>query len=125
MIELLEELRGRFERLAGMAEETAKEAAPLVEAELRSTAAAGTSPDGTAWPAKRDGGRPMLHAASHITARSFGRTVRATLEGPDVFWHFREGKFSRPVLPDSGTIPAGIARALKTAADRAFARLTR
>lgn len=42
------------EALAPMA---AREAAPLIEAAIRETAAAGVDPDGKAWPAKRDGSR--------------------------------------------------------------------
>lgn len=112
-----------LDRLARAPEEAARLAAPLVEAELRATAAAGTDPDGHPWPQRKAGGRAMAGAASHITCVARGPVVRATLNGPDVFHHFgARGEPRRQVLTDPGAIPAGVAKALDRAAAQAFAR---
>lgn len=113
-------------RLGNFPEDAAKRVAPLLEAELRRTAAAGTAPDGTPWPAKKDGGQAFEGIGEHITAKAFGTTVRAILTGHAVFGHFGGGRNPRrPVLPDPGTIPPGVARALDKAAGQAFDEATR
>lgn len=123
----VEEILSAFDRLGAFAEEAAKRAAPLVEEALRSTAAAGTAPDGTPWqPLKKGGGQAYRDAAKGITVKAFGLTIRATLKGHAVFGHYGGGRNPRrPVLPDPGTIPPHVARALERAADQAFAEATR
>ena len=118
--DLLAELAAKFRALEKFGELAAKEASPLVEAALRATAAAGTDPLGAAWPPKQDGGRPLANAAAHIASKPIGTTIRTTLSGPDVFWHFRQGKYRRQVLPDPGTITDGVEAALRKGADLAF-----
>jgi hypothetical protein len=109
-----------------LAEETARRAAPRIEASLRVTAAAGRAPDGTPWPARKDGGRPLTHAADHITAKAIGHVVRATLTGPDVWHHFGGGRNPRrQVLPDPGTVPPNVRKALDEAAAEAFGQLVK
>lgn len=119
---LLDELRDTFRRLETLPADAAKLAAPLVERALKATASAGTTPDGQAWPAKKDGGAPLVHAADAIKTEAVGTVVRTTLTGPTVFHHFGAGSPRRQVIPDPGSIPAGVERALKTAADLAFDR---
>lgn len=121
---MLEDLR----RLGELPREAAKIAAPLVERELRAKAAAGEDPEGTAWaPRKKDGGRAMKNAAAHIEVAPVGTVVRATLTGPDVYHHFGAGPghVTRQVLPDPGTIPPGVEKALREAADKAFGGATK
>jgi hypothetical protein len=121
--DLLGELADKFRALERFPELVAAEAAPLVEEALRATASAGTDPYGRPWPATRDGRRPLVHAGSHIRVRAVGGSLRATLEGADVWWHFREGKFHRQVLPDAGDVPPGVERAIQQAARRVLERL--
>jgi len=114
----------RLRGLRGFVGEAAKEAAPLVEAELRKTAAAGVDPEGKAWPTRRDGSRALERAATAITARAVGEAVVATLVGAYVFHHYAKGADRRRILPDSGAgVPAGVAGACREGARRAFRRL--
>lgn len=121
----LEELIAAFRRLEVLPQEAAKLAAPLVEEALRATAAAGTDPGGVAWKPKKDGSRPLVNAASHITAKAYGTVVRATLSGVEVFHNYGAGVPRRQILPDPGTIPEGVEAAVRKAADTAFARAVR
>lgn len=114
----------RLRRLGKLAPEAAKAAAPLVEAVAKETAAAGTTPQGEAWPAKRDGGRALPNAASAITAHANGLTVIVKLVGAYFFHHYSKGKDRRRVLPDSGGgIPPKVVAALREATKRTFERL--
>lgn len=116
-------IQAALRELGRLPEQAAKIAAPLVEAALRETAVAGRAPDGTAWTPRKDGGAPLTHAADHITVNASGPLVRAVLTSPDVFHHFGGGRNPRrPVLPDPGSIPPAVARALERAAEQAFAR---
>lgn len=117
-----DEILAAIKALGALPEETAKRAAPLLEEALRETARAGTAPDGTPWKPRKQGGPAMAHAADHLTVRASGTLLRATLSGPDVFHHFGGGRNPRrPVLPDPGTIPPQVAKALERGAEEAFA----
>lgn len=88
-------------------------AAKAVEAELRATAAAGTTPDGTAWAERKKGGRAMANAAEAITVKAVGTVLLARLRFPESIHH--KGKTNEPprqILPN-GEIPARVAEALK------------
>lgn len=108
----------------GFGRRIAARATPKLEAALAQSARAGRSPDGQAWKLRKDGGRPLEHAADHLRARAHGALVRVTLEGPDVFHHFgaTHGKTRRQVIPDGGAeMPAIVTRALESAAADEFA----
>jgi hypothetical protein len=116
----------RLRGLKGLAPAAAKEAAPLVEAAIKKTAAAGTDIDGKPWPAKRDGTRALPNAASAISAVASGAAVIVSLIGNYVFHNTAKGPDRRRILPDSGAgIPPAIAAALQTATKQAFERLTK
>jgi hypothetical protein len=104
----------------------ARESAPLIEAEAKRTAAAGTTPDVDAWAAKKDGGRAMANVAAHVSASASGTIVRVEVEGPEVFHNFGAGNLpKRQIIADKADeIPAGIAKAIQAGTDRAFAKLT-
>lgn len=117
---------GRLRELRTLVAETAKEAAPLVEAAVRETAAVGTDPDGKAWPTKRDGGRALPNVAGEIRAMARGAVVIVTLTGAYVFHHYSKGRDQRRVLPDGGAgIPPRIADAVREAQRRVFERIIR
>lgn len=106
--------------------EAAKQAAPLIEAEAKRTAAAGTTPDGKAWPATKEGKRALAGAASHVTAKAVGTLVAVELEGVETF-HDRGNAHlpKRQIIPaQDGDMPDGIAKAAQAGSDRAFAKLT-
>ena len=108
-----------------VAARVASKAAPLVDAALKKTANAGQTPTGSAWKPKKDGGRPLVHAASHIETRAHGAIVSATLTGPDVFHNVGAGgKPHRQIIPQNGTIPPGVADALHEAASAVFREIT-
>lgn len=92
--------------------------APLLDAAVKRTAAAGQDPDGKPWAPTKDGGAPLAHAADHITTAASGSIVRMTLTGPDVYHHFgaTRGGIRRQVIPDAG---AGIPQVAVAAITRA------
>lgn len=122
----LDAIIAKMRGLAGVGEEAARIAAPLVEAEVKATAAAGTTPDGKPWAPKKGGGRAMVNAAAAVSARADGSAVVVTLEGPEVLHNFGTGHApKRQVLPDAGAeLPKPIADAARTAAEQAFANAT-
>jgi hypothetical protein len=94
--------------------------ADAVGAELRKTAAAGTTPTGEAWAPAKDGRRPLENAAAAIQVRSSGTTIVATLTGPEVRHNngTAKGRVKRQILPSAMT-PA-IAEAIKGALIKAW-----
>lgn len=124
----LDEWIARLKALGGdkMPERVAELAAPLVDAEVKKTAKAGTDPLGKAWTPKKDGGRPLVNAPSHISTKAQGRVVAVTLTGPDVWHHYgRGGAPRRQVLPDGASIPKSVWDAVHKAAKQAFDELIR
>ena len=114
---------GALERLGTLPAEVAKIAAPLVHEAITATVRAGADPSGKKWAAKKDGGAPLVHAADSIETRAVGTVIRTTLRGPTVFHHFgARGAPRRTVLPDPGTIPPAVERALERAAALAWER---
>jgi hypothetical protein len=89
-------------------DEAAREAAPLVMAAARATAAAGTDPYGKPWRPRRDGKRAIPEAAS------------AVARGAAIQHRLADGA-GRRILPDpSQPLPPGILAALNEGARRAF-----
>lgn len=116
----------RLRHLKGFAEAAAIEAAPLVEAEVKRTAAAGIDVDGNPWPPKRDGGRALPAAADAVSAAANGAFVILKLLGPYVFHQrAKPSDHRRPILPTSSVLPATLRAALVEGARRAFERLSK
>lgn len=123
----IEEMIASLERLEELPKRTAEIAAEKLDARVKATAAAGTSPDGKAWAPKKKGGRAMANAAAHIATRAYGHIVRMTLTGPDVFHQFsqKKGEPAREVIPGAGgAMPAVVADVLEEATAQAFDELT-
>lgn len=79
------------------------EVARAVEAHLRSTAAAGTTPDGEAWaPKKHEGGRALPDAASAITLKPQGTVLLIKLGYP---YGFHNGAKEGGAMPRRQVIP--------------------
>jgi hypothetical protein len=74
MIEKMRELGASGERVA-------KAAVPLVEAAVKATAAAGLSPNGKPWPARKDGKQALVNAAAAVACRARGSVVQLYLQG--------------------------------------------
>jgi hypothetical protein len=114
----------RLRGLKNLARVAAAEAAPAILAAVQKTAAAGTDPEGKPWPPKRDGTQALPNVAGAITAVAKGAVVLVKLTGAYVFHHYAKGKDRRRILPDGGAgIPPQISEAVKTASERAFAKL--
>lgn len=104
--------------------EVAIEAAPLVQEAQRAQTRAGLTPSGEPWPAKKkDGGRALVNAANHITARPVAGTVRIDLKGVEVFHDLGVGLPKRQIIPAKGEpLPQYLLDALNEGARRAFAK---
>jgi hypothetical protein len=96
--------------------------APRVLQAIQRTAKAGTTPEGVPWPPRKDGGRPLEHAAEHLSVRVDGSTIVLTLTGPDVIHNFGDNRNpKRQILPDAGAeLPSVVLEAMRKAAIDAF-----
>jgi hypothetical protein len=116
----------RLRSLKGFAQAATEAAAPLVEAEVKRTASAGTATDGNPWPAKKDGGRALPSAADAVTAAANGAFVILKLLGPYVYHQrAKPDDHRRPILPTSAQLSSGIRAALAEGCRRAFERLSK
>lgn len=104
----------------------AKEARPLIEAEARRTAAAGTDPYGEAWAPKNDGARALPAAADAIRVTTAGpAVVTKVLRGAAIQNQIASqgsgSRYGRTVIPSGDRpLPAGYVVALQEGARRAF-----
>lgn len=114
--EMISGLRG----LGKLEERAAAIAAPMLEAELKATAAAGTTPSGEPWAPTKKGARAMKGAAKAVAAKAFGDVVRVSLTGPEVFHHAGvRGEPRRQVIPYGGV---DMLPEVKTIIDKATAQ---
>lgn len=95
----------------------AQVAAPAVEAFMREQLAAGQTPEGQPWLAKKDGGRPLAGAAAAYEQRVSGSAIIMRIGGGDksryVFHHFgAQGKPIRQQLP-AGQLQARLGNAIR------------
>jgi len=125
---LLDAQIAKVRNLGRLAELTAKKAAPLVLEAVQKTTRAGKTPDGVPWPAKKDGGQALVHAADHLSASAEGSIVILTLTGKAEVVHNSGDKRNpkRQILPDAGAgLPTIIAEAVRRASAEAFAEIMR
>ena len=100
-------------------------AAAGVETVLRASIAAGQTPDGQTWAAKKDGGKPLAHAAAKLSVKARGSTIKAQLDMPEAIHQYgsKRGLPARPMLPSKGgEIPPAVAAAVNKALLDAFKR---
>lgn len=120
----LDALADRLRAVDRVGVEIAETALPEVLDEARRTAAAGTTPDGAAWPTKKDGGRALPNAAGAITATVSGLSTAVlvlVLRGGSIFHHLAKGKgYRRQVLFDPAN---GVPERMRSAIERAAARV--
>jgi hypothetical protein len=102
--------------------DAAREAAPLVDAEVKRTAAAGTDPYGEPLPPKRDGSRALLNAAENVSAVAAGPTIKIRTHGAYAIHFFKKIDQRRIVPSKDKPMPKAIIEALKEGARRAFAK---
>jgi hypothetical protein len=111
--------------LGELPERVAAEAAPAVQAVLRKTAAAGTSPDGVPWAATKEGKPALKNAAAAIHVTAKGPVITARLEGTSTGSAKVQAvqNHTRPILPVRGDdLPKSVANAVTQAAERVFRR---
>lgn len=123
---VLDEMIRRMRSLGDgtFAAECAREAAPAMAAEIKRTAAAGTSPDGAAWPEKKGGGRALAKAAGEVTARAVDDVAAVSIPFPYSLHNAGQGHApKRQILPETGAgIPPRMAEVCSEAAQRVWAR---
>lgn len=94
----------------------ADDVAHVVEAELRRTIAAGTTPDGKQWEPTEAGERPLRNAAAALGIAAVGSTVYVRLTGPEARHHKgrARGGIVREIIPTRGIpdVMAGEIRAV-------------
>lgn len=99
--------------LPGLAKDAAPVAAKQVEAAIKATAAAGTSPDGEPWAPRKAGGRAMANAAGAVSVSVNGTVLLIKLTGSEVFHHFGvRGAPPRQVIPQ-GSMPKELGNAVR------------
>lgn len=123
----LDAIIAKVRSVAAMAEQVAKESAPLVEAEAKRTAGAGTSPGGQAWADRKDGKPALVNAASAVKARSVGDVVQVALGSTETGSAKVQAiqNTTRQIIPAKGeALPTSYRKIVAEVASRVFARLT-
>lgn len=129
----LDSIIEKIRALGTLPTDIARAAAPLVEAESKRTASAGTTPWGEAWkPRKADGQPALQNAAAAVTVTASGPKVVIALAGTSSGSAKVQAiqNASRQIIPKHTTkkgggnegIPPGIARAVEAGAQHAFTR---
>jgi hypothetical protein len=103
----LAQLNAMIARVRGLpvevVEQSAKDIAKLVRAELAASISAGKAPDGAAWAQRKaDGGKPLANAMNAIQIGvAEGPVVFAYLTGPEARHHrgWVRGGVKRPIIP--------------------------
>jgi hypothetical protein len=113
-----DELQGMIESIRRMGElgiTAAPDVARVVDAELRRTIAAGTTPDGQPWQERQRGGKPLQNAGDALFVAAVGGTVYVRLKGPEARHHrgTARGGVMRQVIPSSSRLPAPLASKIK------------
>jgi len=114
----IEDMVAKLRGLTPKIREALPEVAFAVGQVFRENIAAQRGPDGTPWPATKDGAPALVHAADALTVQVVGGTVLATITGPDARHHLGlgRGRVKRPILPTKGIpqpIVDAIARVIK------------
>jgi hypothetical protein len=111
----LDALITKLRRSKQWIESAAPAAAEAVSAELKATASAGTTPDGTPWaPRKKDGGKPLAGAAGAIESRAVGSVILTRITDKVHALHNvgnAAGRVRREIIPRA--MPARIAAAIR------------
>ena len=102
----------------------AREAQPLVEAEAKRTAGAGTDPYGEPWRPTKAGARAIPNAAGAVEVIVRGATLTTRAHGGAAIQNVLSDKNRRQVIPDAYRgLPPGYREALQEGARRAFRKL--
>jgi hypothetical protein len=117
----------KMRHLGDVEGELARIAARAVEEAARANVSAGLAPDGTPWPAKKDGSKALKNGAAAVHAVATGSGVLLSVEGVEAYHQrYREGAAHprRQLIPDQGDpIPEYIDRALGAAVDETVSKV--
>lgn len=123
-LDALDQFIENVQSLARINEEVAREAAPAVQEVARSTARAGTDPEGNAWKPTKAGTPPLEGAADHVFALPRGARVDVVLR--DWYVYHQQGTSTLParrIIPDaSAPMPDRMRDAVAKTAERVFNR---
>ena len=102
-------------KLAKLPEDVAAAIRDQLEIELKRTANAGQSPEGTAWPKNEDGSKSLAKAANELVVTVVGTTVLARVSCPYNLHHLgvARGRRVREILPTGDTLPIPVAKAVE------------
>lgn len=124
----LDDLAAVIRELRTLNAVSSDDVAAAIESELKTTAAAGQSPDGNPWAKTQTGSAPLQNAASQIRVKKVttgSRTVvTASIGGHYAFHHngWANGAPAREILPSKLT--PELSAAIKAAVAANFERLT-
>ncbi len=128
----LDSMIAKCRALGTLPDDIARVAAPLVEAEGKRTASAGTTPMGEPWRARKDGERALENAATAVSASAAGSTVTVKLGSTSTGSAKVQAiqNASRQIIPKHSTrkgggaegIPPGYEKALNLAAQQVWDR---
>lgn len=108
MDDMIRRLRGLPEAFQKAAPELAK----ALKREADQAVAEGRSIDGKPWVAKKDGGKPLEHAADAIRVYVSGSFIILELSGVEVFHHYGTAKVpQRSILPTQDGMPPRLGKA--------------
>jgi hypothetical protein len=109
----LDTLITKLRRSKAFVQAAAPAAAKAMGDALKETVSAGETPDGTPWVPKKDGGAPLVNAASKITVKSVGTVLVAVIPKIEAIHNQGTRRIpARQILPKGG-IPPAIAAAIK------------
>lgn len=119
----LQTMIGRIRSIDGLGREAAPHVARAVEAEIRRTTAAHSTPYGVKWALKQDGGLALERAMASVGVGAIGATVYVRLIGPTARHHkgTAKGGLRRQVIPDRTVIPPLMASVIRRALDEVWA----
>jgi hypothetical protein len=127
--DVLDQMIDRVRQLGEAPAAVAKLAAPRVQAVLKASASAGTTPSGQAWAPKKDGSTPLRNAVDAVEVRALGDVVSARLIGTSTGSQQAQAVQNygtkripaRNILPDRGAgLPKTVAAAVTEAAKDFF-----
>jgi len=111
-------------RLGDLPTVAAVKGAPTVLDAAKAQASAGVTPDGSPWVPTKKGGRALVNAAAHLTAKALANVIQLTLKGVDVIHNYGTSRQpKRQIIPASGDISAAFAQAVTDAAVKSFKEL--
>jgi streptogramin lyase len=121
----LDAMIARINRIPDLGKIAAPDVARAIEQDLQRTVAAGTTPDGQAWAAKKKGsGQPLANATKALHVAAIGTLIYVRLTGAEALHHLGRvtGKVKRQIIP-TGAIPPAMGNAIRTVLARKFSEV--